>query len=121
MAVIANAGLVGIAIQDTSGAAASLVSGNVPVANGAGYTAISTTGTTTVKSSAGVFFGISAMAVGTSVTVAAVDGTNTILGTSTVTAVNQVITALPAGLGQKFTTLAIIVTGTSPNINVLWD
>lgn len=93
----------------------------VQMAESCGYTNITGTGTTTVKAESGIFFGISAVAVGTSVTVAVVDGANTILGTATVSSVNQVITALPAGLGQRFSTLAVVVTGTSPNINVLWD
>ncbi len=95
--------------------------GLVQVASSVGYTPVNTTGTTTIKAEAGIFYGVSAIGTGTSVTVAAVDGANTILGTATVTAVNQVITALPDGVGQRFSSLAIVVTGTSPNINVLWD
>ena len=95
--------------------------GLVQVAPSTGYTNVTSTATTTIKAEAGTFFGVSAVAVGTSVTVAAVDGINTILGTATVTAANQVITALPAGIGQRFSSLAVVVTGTSPNINILWD
>lgn len=95
--------------------------GLVQVAASSGYTNVTSTGTSTIKAEAGIFYGISAVAVGTSVTVSAVDGANVILGTATVTAANQAITALPSGVGQRFSSLAVIVTGTSPNINVLWD
>jgi hypothetical protein len=88
-------------------------------------TPISTAGTTTVASGPGAFFGVSAPVLGTGTTstsVSVFDGTSAILGTATVTAANQVITALPAGLGQKFNTSLVVVTaGTGPAVNVLWD
>jgi hypothetical protein len=97
--------------------------GSVVGAGVAGYTAISTVGTTTVKATAGVYFGININGTGTTFGVGVYDvvvagtTTNTLLAPSTYGLGNQG----NAGVGIRFTQLVVVTTGTAGNVNVLWD
>jgi hypothetical protein len=86
------------------------------------YTQISTNGTTTVKGTPGVFFGVSPVALGTVASFAVFDGTKTLMATQLLSALNALISPAP-DVGVAFTTSLIVVTsGTIAGaINVLWD
>jgi hypothetical protein len=87
------------------------------------YTAITTTGTTTVKPTAGVFYGLTQIALGTAASVSVFDGATALLGTNTIALLNGVLTPAPSGLGIRFNTSLVVVTaGTgAASVNVLWD
>lgn len=88
------------------------------------YTAITTSGTTTVSTGPGIFYGVSVWVLATATAaVYALDGTNTIMGTNTATALGQVFAGSPSNIGIRCTTNLIVVTsGTASNSwNVLWD
>lgn len=93
---------------------------SVAVAN---VTTISTSGTTTVAPGPGAYFGYHTITSGTNPTVFALDGTNTLDGTSTITAVSQNFTPMIGGVAARFNTSLIIVqAGATPaTINVFWD
>ncbi len=105
--------------------------------NNAGYTALSTAGTTTLNQgqaagppiSDGVLYGAMVSNAGTSFAVAFVDilpanqggGTNTLMPTQTGSA-GQVLSAGPGGLGVRYKgALVAITSGTPGVINALWD
>jgi hypothetical protein len=102
---------------------ASVNSGSQNIAPAVNYTAITTSGTTTVANGAGIYFGSYLWALGTSPTIGVLDGTNTLMAVSTATALLQALNPLPAGIGVKFTTSLVVVTGgtASGSWNVLWD
>ena len=113
-----NATPLGVIVTDpiTSAPAAGLV---------ASYTGITTTGTTVVKASAGVFVGIEALNTGTAMTVVVYDGTassaNVVLGTATVAALGPVL-GPPAGVGIRcLTGITVVTGGTMGAVNCLWD
>jgi hypothetical protein len=85
------------------------------------YTAISTAGTTTLKSSAGVFGGIVITGVGTTWVNTVYDigtATNIISPAGTATAVGQ---AFGTGGVRTTGTLVVVTTGTPGSLNALWD
>ena len=99
--------------------------GGQDVCEAAQYTVITTAGTTTVKATAGLYFGAYDPVLGTgtaSTAFSVFDGTVPIQGSSTLTAVNQLSSPLPAGIGIRVKTALVVVTaGTGVNLNVLWD
>lgn len=130
--VLSGTGGVPVIISGTSTSTSTVVvGGTATTANAlsysqaAGYTQITTAGTTTVKGSSGVFFGAYDPVLGTGTTSTAFsvfDGTVPIQGTATLTALNQLVSAIPSGVGLKFaTSLVVVTTGTTVTLNVLWD
>ena len=100
-------------IDPTSG-----VSFGLGVAN---YTPIGTIGTNTVKASAGVFYAVSVTGTGTAWVGTVLDGTAT-LATGTLSAVGQLLTGSPAGVGIVCkTSILFITTGTAGSGTILWD
>lgn len=89
----------------------------------AGFTQITTNGTTTVKSGSGVFFGINPIAIGVTASVSAFDGTAALIGTGALSLINGLINAGPSGVGVRFgTSLLVVTAGVTPaTVNALWD
>lgn len=92
----------------------------------ANYTVINTTGTTTVASGGGLYFGALCISNGTSFTLTAYDisgtTTNTLAPQVTGTQGNQQGAPGPSGLGVRFVgALVVITTGTAGQFNCLWD
>lgn len=96
----------------------------------ANYTYINTTGTTTLKTTGGVYYGLNCIALGTAWTAVPYDvnvsgtttTTNNLNATSTATAVGFQGVPGPGGTGVRFTgSLAVVTGGTAGGWNVLWD
>ena len=92
----------------------------------AGYTVISTSGTTTVATGPSVLYGSTVVILATATgAIQLFDGTSALTGTFTATAVNQTLypggTAGPIGVRCK-TSIVVVTTGTNANTwNILWD
>lgn len=88
------------------------------------YTPITTNGTTTVKASAGIYYGCEIVSLGTATAaiITALDGTNTIANSTSSLGGSVVGSPGPAGLGIRCLTSIIVVTsGTAGTTNALWD
>ena len=91
------------------------------------YTAISTLGTTTVKSAPGLYYGFTAVSTGTAaMSVTAYDittaGTNTLGPATTPGALGFGGAVGASGCGVAFTgSLVVVTAGTAGTYNVLWD
>jgi len=100
----------------------------------ANYTAITTAGTSTVKTGGGIFYGFVAVATGTAFTITPYDIYVSVTGTTTSTTTTQMyatsttggatssinITAGAAGVRVNGS-LVVVTTGTPGQWNVLWD
>jgi len=121
-----NAPLAVCSIDPTSGLVYSLGCAN--------YTPVTTTGTTTIKATGGIFYGYVAVANGTSFTITPYDIYTSVTGTTTSTTTAQLyatsttggatssinITAGAAGVRVNGS-LVVVTTGTPGQWNVLWD
>jgi hypothetical protein len=100
----------------------------------ANYTAITTAGTSTIKSGGGIFYGFVAVANGTSFTLTPYDVYVSVTGTTTSTTTTQMYPTSTAGTpsstvnitagaaGVRFNGQLLAVTaGTPGQFNVLWD
>ncbi|HXN95971.1 MAG TPA: hypothetical protein VN879_15815 [Candidatus Acidoferrales bacterium] len=139
--VVSNAGAAATVTQnavtmaDASAGAISLSDGVYPfrkasvnskalnMAQAANYTAITTSGTTTVANGPGIYFSSYLWALGTGAGIGVLDGTNTLMAVSTSTTLLSALSPGPGGLGIKFNTSLVVVTsGTAAGSwNVLWD
>ena len=107
----------------SSGIPAGVTSTPMPVVPSAGYSKISTNGTTTVNANPGIYCGLYIQTAGAaSNTLIVYDGTTVIAGTFTNIATGS-YAASPMGIGLRTTTSLIVVsaTGTAAGGNVLWD
>ena len=96
----------------------------------ANYTYVNTTGTTTLKTTGGVYYGINCISLGTAWTSVPYDinvtgtttTTNNLNAISTATALGFQGVPGPGGTGVRFTGSLVVVTGgTAGGWNVLWD
>jgi len=98
------------------------ITGAVTVGGVSYYTPLTTAGTTTIKATPGVYFGLLGIASGTSYAAVIYDigtATNIIQGTATITA-GQTVNL--GGVGIRTTGAMVAVTsGTPGQINALWD
>lgn len=98
-----------------------------PIPYGVNATVVSSNGTSTINATGGLYYGCSAIGLGTLWTVAVFD----VLGTSTKTlaasvavgALGSLALAGPAGVGVKYLgNLVVVTSGTLAGIlNILWD
>ena len=94
------------------------------------YTAISTTGTTTVNQGGGTFYGGAFVQNGTSFTAVAYDiyaagtatVTNQLIATQTASGAAPMLQPSPGSVGVRYRGSLVVVTGGTPGVlNALWD